>query len=91
LFLCLYFSQHHCHKFVATIDNLTRVNSTPYNNIGCDKGRGGGSTSQQCNWSQEEMDAMENSTYNSSNILRTRGKGKGKGSRGPSHQHHKLE
>jgi len=28
---------------------------------------------------------------NSSNILRTRGKGKGKGSRGPSHQHHKLE
>ncbi len=58
--ICVYISHNIIIiNFVATIDNLTRVNSTPYNNIGCDKGRGGGSTSQQRNWSQEEMDAME--------------------------------
>ncbi len=66
---------------VATMDNSTRINSTPNNNIRRNNSKGGGNILQR-NWSWEEMDTMENSKDNSTNNVR--GKCKGRGNACPS-------
>jgi hypothetical protein len=66
---------------IATMDNSTRINSTLDDNKRKSNNKRGGNILQH-NWSQEEMDTMENSRDNSTNNVR--GKGKSKGSACPS-------
>jgi hypothetical protein len=80
----MYLSQHHHHKFYN--NNSTIVNPTPYNKKGRGRGQGGINTSQH-NWSQEEMDAMENSKGNSSNNMKGSDRNKDKGNENLSYQH----
>lgn len=80
----MYLSKHHHHKFYN--NNSTIVNPTPYNKKGHGRGQGGINTSQG-NWSQQEMDAMENSKGNSSNNMKGSNINKGKGSGSLSYQH----
>ncbi len=77
LFPYMYLSQHHHQKNYN--NNSTIVNPTPYNKKGRGRGQGGINTSQG-NWSQQEMDAMENSKGNSSNNMKGSNGNKGKGS-----------
>jgi hypothetical protein len=83
LFSCLHLSQHNHHKFVAIMDNSTRVNRAPNSSRKHCRGKGGEITSQQYNWNQEEnqMDSMENSRDNSLDNV----KSKGRKNKGPSH------
>lgn len=66
---------------IATMDNSTRINSTPNNNKRRNNSKGGGNILQR-NLSREEMDTMENSKDNSTNNVR--GKGKSRGNACPS-------
>jgi len=51
------------------MDNSTRINSTLDDNKRRSKSKRGGNILQR-NWSQEEMDTMENSRDNSTNNVR---------------------
>jgi hypothetical protein len=54
---------------ITTMDNSTRINSTLDDNKRRSKSKRGGNILQR-NWSQEEMDTMENSRDNSTNNVR---------------------